>query len=117
MSAALKLVPKFKVSYNLECEYEIGGRLYRVRHGCHHSIIRPDYLPKVIALIGTVIHKNEVHTFPAQEIVALFPGMVGARWTEDFQAVEYDGPKPETETVWNGESTVIKGYLERFPSW
>ncbi len=45
--------------------------------------------------IGTVrfYSSTDWHNFPSAEIVALFPGYVGARFTTDY-AVEYDGPAP-----------------------
>jgi hypothetical protein len=94
---------RFVVSYDLEVEYEIDGRNYRVRHGMHNSNTSEDYRPAVRATVGTVMHRDSrrMHEFPPREVVALFPGMVGARWREDW-AVEYDGPAPRIFERWDG---------------
>ena len=105
MATATKtLTKRFLVSYAGEVEYDIGGTVYKVRYwgnpdgswndGVWEGFIRPS--------IGTVRHdKCELfHTFPPPEVVALFPGFVGARYTEDWKT-EYDGPTPKLRPLKN----------------
>jgi len=114
--------PRFLVSFDCESEYEFKGRKYRVRVGAHRSITRADYFPKVEACIGTVMHNyDNFHEFPSKEAiealseVSMGVNLVGAKWTEDFSEVLYDGAKPETiedrGTVWS------KPYRERWDKW
>jgi hypothetical protein len=97
---------RFVCSFDLEAEYEIGGAIYRVRSGMHLSLTSGDWRENVRARIGTVMYEHHPHfcKFPPPEVMALFPGMVGARYSEETVArgseggvwmPEYNGPAPE----------------------
>lgn len=92
--------PEFKVSYAGEVEYRVDGKLYRVRYFANPRMGYNDgvYDNDIQSSVGTVRNSwrdgcEYMHQFPPREVVALFPGFVGARYTEDFQT-EYDGPRP-----------------------
>jgi hypothetical protein len=81
---------QFVVSYDLQCEYRIGDRCYRVRSGAHEGNTRSEYYwSGVVPMVGTVSCRDNPHEFPPAEVLALFPGFVGARWNENFTAIEY----------------------------
>lgn len=94
---------RFIVGYDLECEYEISSRIYRVRRGMHESNTSEDYRAAIRTTVGTVTYRDSrrFHEFPPREIVAMFPGMVGARWREDW-TIEYDGAAPRIFERWPG---------------
>ena len=89
----------FVVSFAGEATYKVGRRQYRVRSfaitdptfGYNTGVLDDFILP----LVGTVIADGSDYwyEFPPPEVVALFPGFVGARWTKEWKA-EYDGEKP-----------------------
>ena len=100
----------FRVGYDLECEYECSdGHRYRRRLGAHVGNTRPDYIETgVLPLIGTVSCRDQPHRFPPEEVREALSrevglDLVGARWSEDFEQVEYDGaPPPRPVRVWGG---------------
>jgi len=115
--------PRFLVSFDCESEYEYKGEKYRIRVGAHRSITRSDYFPMVVKCVGTVMYRDsrKFHEFPTKEAiealseVSMGVNLIGAKWTEDFSDVLYDGPKPEIvedeHTVWS------KPYRERWHKW
>ncbi len=111
--------PKFVVSYDLEAEYDFQGKRYRIRVGAHRSLTNPEYFPKIVKCIGTVMHHDhrEFHTFPDREVVKVFSEMegfplVGARWKDDYSDVEYDGERGD---LWGDEHTVyLKAHALKF---
>lgn len=90
---------RFISSYQGEAHYEINGKTYHVRtfadpKGSHKA----DYWPTVLATVGTVRagHWPEFTSFPPAEVVAMFPGFIGARYDDtNGYAVVYDGPTPQ----------------------
>ena len=102
ITAAMRFPPgtlekKFILSYAGEAEYEIQGERYTARY-CYNPRMPyngDDVHRYTKAQVGTVMHysSSKFHTFPPREVVALFPGFVGARYTERFDVV-YDGPTP-----------------------
>lgn len=117
--------PKFKVSYDCEAEYEYEGKLYRIRTGCHIRNSSKDYLPQVIALIGTVTHRdhNLVHEFPSREVVEVFNKqtiggkLVGAKWSEDFSKLIYDGERGNLVQVWDGSTIFYEPFNTAWKKW
>ena len=100
MTAARPLTKRFLLSFAGAAEYEIGGRRYEARYfanthphmAYNEGVLEHDIIPAV----GTVRYESSQHwhEFPPREVVALFPGFVGARWRRDYSALEYDGPAP-----------------------
>lgn len=92
------LTKRFILSYAGAAEYEIGHKEYSVRYFAskrmpyNTGVLEEEIIPAV----GTVMHNDseDWHDFPPAEVVALFPGFVGARWAKDYSAIEYDGPAP-----------------------
>ncbi len=81
------------------------GKRYRVRYwanldpkfGYNTGVLENEIIP----LVGCVISDDsrKWHDFPPAEVVAQFPGFVGARFTrpngeDKGYRVEYDGPEP-----------------------
>lgn len=115
--------PQFKVSYDLESEYTYKGVTYRIRYGAHRGNCSKEYFPEKVKLIGTVTHQASgdaatgFHVFPDPEAVEVFSKMfevplVGARWTETFSDLEYQGQRGD---LWEDEHSVyLKSYIQRF---
>ncbi len=109
--------PEFIVSYRGEVEYAISGRKYNVRYwgyndghynkGVTNGIPWDVWTDHIEPSIGTVRNDSydrqgnwlpeSFFEFPPAEIVALFPGMVGARYIKPSGYVHGDGQKWVTE--------------------
>jgi len=86
---------RFLSSYQGESEYSLGGSVWRIRHAAHDDGHWNDtvYTREVRPLVGCVIAKDSAlfHEFPPADVLACFPGFVGAKWTADYQ-VRYTAP-------------------------
>ena len=105
-----KLSPIFQVSYDYKALYELGVRSYHIRVGAHRSHAGSDASFELAkAEVGTVMLSDNPFSFPTKEAVRIFSEMrgyplVGARYSEDFSSVEYDG---ETPALKEEEGTVF----------
>ena len=112
--------PKFKVSYDMESEYTYKGKTYRVRVGAHKSNTRSDYFQTIVKCVGTVMHRDTsgFHEFPDAEVVALFSErlfgvpIVGAKWSEDFSDVLYQGERAPSHEDAHG-SVYMTAYTQK----
>lgn len=86
-----KLHASFVCGYQGVSEYKVNGQTYDVRQS-------ESYYGREASLawVGTVSRNWERDKFPPAEVVALFPGFVGARWNPETGQTEYDGLSPET---------------------
>jgi hypothetical protein len=92
------LTPRFVCSFAGKSDYQVGGDLYAVRHRAFepNRVFCADYWQEsVIPGVGTVRRCSGVDRFPPAEVVALFPGFVGARFNLEAGRVEYDGAPPK----------------------
>lgn len=99
--------PKFLVSYRGLVEYEVDGHKYEVRYwgyddGHYNTGVWDTHIKPSIGTVRQLSYdtngnwvRDRVHTFPPAEVVALFPGFVGARYVPETWATEYDGAAPE----------------------
>jgi hypothetical protein len=87
----------FKCGYAGGVDYLVAGRKYHVRYFASTIMAyNTGVLEQKVAEVGTVRsdESDRWHDFPPPEVVALFPGFVGARFTRDYQ-YEYAGEQPE----------------------
>jgi len=115
---------QFKCGYNMACTYTVEKDEYIVRNGCHVDLVRADYLPRLIKACGTVMRSDSgaLHKYPPRDVVAELGKthgytLVGARWSEDFSTVEYDGETPPSPE-YRGSGTYLDprwyAYCEAF---
>jgi hypothetical protein len=94
MSANLK--PSFVCAYDGVSEYRWNGKLWRCRY-MEAMGVRPSYKPECDALIGCVYGCSDggIHEFPPAELLAHFPGYVGAAYVPNGtqREVEWTGGK------------------------
>jgi hypothetical protein len=107
---------RFKVSFDLMCEYTHNSVTYAVRVGCHEINTREDYIHQgVIPLIGTVTVNTDGagQRFPPTEVVEYFSKeygipLVGAKWAPGFTGIMYDGPAPTPAVrIWEGHTWML----------
>ncbi len=93
--------PRFEVGFQGESEYSWRGRRYRVRSSAadwipnYWNYTPEEYAAQYVALVGAILGPD-MFTFPPAELVAHFPGYVGAKFNPVNWTVEYDGPTPAT---------------------
>jgi hypothetical protein len=90
---------RFLVSYAGEVEFEYKGERYEVRH---RSFPGPwaDYDGTIVPWVGTVrvgyrpgpLGRNQ---FPPDDLLALVPGYVGAKYDPEAKTIEYHPGPPQ----------------------
>jgi hypothetical protein len=112
--------PRFKVSYRGEAEFWFNGREYCVRIFANDDgHYNGNYFQSgILPFVGTVRNRREFFDFPPSEVIEAFaeeyPGIVGARYTEDFKSVEYTATPDVLQ--WRGD-TVARFHYEQMKTW
>jgi hypothetical protein len=86
----------FVLAYLGAAQYEIAGEHYEVRALAEahcRSIYRAGIVESaVLPLVGTVRSLSRFTEWPPADVLAQFPGYVGARWNIAENRIETDGP-------------------------
>jgi hypothetical protein len=104
------------VGFRGETEYEFKGRTYRVRTSAYDGgFYNGDYYETgILPFVGciSVGSGGNYQQFPPDELCALFPEYVPARYLPDFAGVEYLGEKPAVTTAKWGHVYAVAWVLE-----
>jgi hypothetical protein len=113
--------PRFMCGFRGETDWEFKGRKYATRSAACPGDGRTEtsadgwyngdyYFVGILPAVGTIRNDDSkhFHEFPPDEVCALFPDYVPARWLPDFSALEYKGEKPQTITVPWGHVIAVK---------
>lgn len=85
----------FKSSYQGESEYLYQGKRYGIRYMLQDTnSFTPEYVPFLRRLVGCCYGVSEPLEYPPLEVLANFPGYVAARYTPDYQHIEYQDGLP-----------------------
>lgn len=89
---------RFISSYQGSATYEHNGYIWEHRYFADpQASVTPISKAEQLAMVGCVkgYHDDNFFHFPPADVMAHFPGAVGARWSNEGQwRAEYDGPKP-----------------------
>ena len=110
----------FRVSYDLASEYSLGSRTFKVRVGAYFRNTSGVYFEQgVRPFVGTVVCEYpHCHEFPPADVVAALSEhegvpFVGARWSDDFDEIFFDGEPPPTPVAYGEGSLMAPAYHER----
>jgi hypothetical protein len=91
------MTKQFVSSYAGESDYLVNGRKYRIRYFAIPTMSYADgvFAREILPAVGTVraYDSGGFYQFPPDDVVALFPGFIGARYAQDW-TMEYNGPAP-----------------------
>lgn len=103
---------RFVCSYRGESDHEYKGKRYACRSfaapGDGQTPTSADghyngdyFFTGILPTVGTIRNDDAslFHEFPPDDVCAMFPDYVPARWNADFSGLEYRGEKPETVVI------------------
>ena len=106
------LTARFICSYQGEADYDVGDVRYSVRaRACTFSTATAEMRESERQQVGCVYRRWGRDGFPPEDVVALFPGYIAARYDQNARRYVYrDGEEPRVkEDLWG---LVAVAYLD-----